>query len=328
MMAPTALAGRRILVTGSDGFIAAAIVGRLRHLDCTIRRLHRPGSPGAPVEGLARIEDVAGDARDPEVWERALPGIDLVFHLAAQTSARVADDDPPLDFDRNVRPLLQLLEHCRHRGTRAGVVFASTTTIAGVPTQLPVDESQPDCPLTAYDVHKRMAELYLRWYALQGFVLGASLRLTTVYGPGPLSARADRGILNQMVRRALTGEPLTAYHPSDRLRDYVFVDDVAQAFLAAAGHLDHMAGDHFVIGSGVGTSLLEALELVAEQAARVTGRRVSVVEVDPPVSPSPIEARHFVADVRRFSALTSWRPSVKLSEGIERTVRAAAEALR
>jgi nucleoside-diphosphate-sugar epimerase len=275
--------------------------------------------------GLAEVSDLEADLRSPGVWDGALAGIDLVLHLAAQTSARVADADPASDFDANVRPLLLLLEHCRREGPRLGVVFASAATVAGIPDRLPVDEDAPDRPLTAYDVHKQIAEIYLRCYAARGIVRGAALRLTNVYGPGPGSRHKDRGILNQAIRRALAGEALTVYRPADRVRDYLYVDDAALAFLAAAAHLPRLGDGHFLVGSGQGTSLRQAWDLAADAAARATGRRVAVLEVDPPEPQSPIEARHFVADVRRFGGLTGWSPRVSLAEGIERTVESGLE---
>jgi nucleoside-diphosphate-sugar epimerase len=315
-----ALAGRCILVTGGSGFIASAILARLREVRCRVRRLVRPSRGTFEGGGLAEITDLEADVQAEDVWAAALAGVDLVLHLAAQTSSSVADADPASDLEANVRPLLRLLEHCRRGGLRPGVVFASAATVVGRCERLPVDESPPDDPLTAYDVHKLMAETYLRWYTRRGIVRGASLRLTNVYGPGPESRRPDRSILDRTIARALAGEALTVHRPTDRVRDYLYVDDAALGFLAAAANLTRLDGRHFVVGSGRGTTLREAWDLVAGTVARTTGRRVEVLETDPPFPPSPIEARHFVADPRRFSDLTGWRPRVALPEGIARAV--------
>ncbi len=145
-----------------------------------------------------------------------------------------------------------------------------------------------------------MAEQYLRWYSEQGFVRGVTLRLANVYGPGPRSSCADRGILNQMIRRALAGEPLTVYGPGDQVRDYLYVEDAARAFLSAAASEEALNGKYFVIGSGVGHTIAEAMEIVAERCALRTGKRVPVVHVKPPAILSPIEQRHFIADSGLF----------------------------
>jgi nucleoside-diphosphate-sugar epimerase len=272
------------------------------------------------VKGAAGVIDVSGDIRDPEVWERNLEGVDFVFHLAAQTSTYQANDDPVADQAVNLMPMLHLLEACRRRGTRPTVCFASTVTVAGIPERLPVDETHPNHPLTVYDLHKQMAEQYLRWYAEQGAVRGVTLRLANVYGPGPRSSRSDRGILNQMMRRALAGEPLTVYGAGDQLRDYAYVEDVARAFIAAARHSEKLNGGCFVIGSGQGHTIAGAMGMIAERAAARTGIAVEVRHVAPPGSLSPIEQRNFIADPRRFCEATGWHARYSLAEGIDLTM--------
>lgn len=315
-----AFAGQRILVTGGAGYLAANLIGLLKDVDCCVFRLDLPGALLVPVKGIVQVEDLTGDVRERATWERTLEGVDMIFHFAAQTSAYVANEDPPADLESNVLPMLHLLEICRQRGWRPTVLFSSTVTVAGIPTRLPVDETHLDNPMTVYDLHKLMAEQYLKWYVSQGIVRGAILRLANVYGPGPKSSSSDRGILNQMIRKALGGEPLTVYNPGDRLRDYVCVDDVARAFLEAARNIEAVNGQHFIIGSGRGHTLAQAMNLVADRVALKTGRQVAVRYIDPPSPQAPIEARNFVADTQRFSKATGWRVHYPLAEGIDRTV--------
>ena len=165
-----------------------------------------------------------------------------------------------------------------------------------------------------------MAEQYLKYYVRQGIVCGAVLRLANVYGPGPESCRADRGILNQMTRRALAGEPLTVYGRGSQLRDYVYIEDVIRAFLEATRMIDRLNSKHFVIGSGQGYTIAQAMNLVSERAALKTGSRVSVIHIDPPSPQSPIESRNFVADSSQYSQATGWQPRYSLAEGIDRTI--------
>lgn len=317
---PEFFSKKKILISGGTGYLASGIIALLKDVDCRITRLGRSEEGRAEVKGAARITELTGDIRDPAVWKRSLDGVDILLHLAAQTSTYVANADPLADHAINVLPMLQLLECCRQSGLRPTVVFASTVTVAGIQKHLPVNESHPDHPLTVYDLHKQMAEKYLRWYSEQGFVRGVALRLSNVYGPGAQSSSADRGILNQMIRRALAGEALTVYGTGKQLRDYLYIEDAARAFLAAAASAEVLNGNFFVIGSGVGRTIVEAMETVAERCALRTGRKVAVVHVDPPVALSPIEHRHFVADFGRFHQATGWAPRTPFVEGVDQTL--------
>jgi len=316
------LQGKTILISGGAGYLASALVELLKNIDCHIIRMQRQGSRPAPVTGTARISDLAGDVRDPMVWERSLAGVDYIFHFAAQTSTYIANADPLADQSANVQPMLHMLETCRRQAQHPTVCFSSTVTVAGIPARLPVNESHPDHPRTIYDLHKLMAEQYLRWYSEQGLVGGVTLRLSNVYGPGPSSSRADRGILNQMIRRSLAGETLTIYGAGDQVRDYLYVEDAARAFLAAALHSEALNGKCYVIGSGQGHTIAEAIGLVADRAKAKTGIPVPVQHVAPPKDLSPIEERDFVADSGRFSRATGWQARHTLDQGIELTLEA------
>lgn len=313
---------RRMLITGGAGYLASGLISLLKDVDCHITRLGRAEEKFGSVAGRARIESVVGDVRERAVWERALEGADIVFHFAAQTSVYVANQDAQADLEANVVPLLHLFEVCRRKGIQPIVLFAGTVTEAGIPTSLPVDESHPDHPVTVYDLHKLMAERYLKYYVSQGLVRGASLRLANVYGPGPRSSSADRGVLNMMVRRALAGEAITVYGQGKELRDYVYLEDVARAFVCAAAAIERTNGQHFVIGSGEGHTIAEAMTLVSQRVALRTGVEVPVVHIDPPQPQSPIEARDFIANTQLFNQLTDWRALFSLAAGIDRTIEA------
>jgi nucleoside-diphosphate-sugar epimerase len=286
----------------------------------SIRRFGRSEARPPAPSGGARVEDLVGDVRVRADVERALDGIDVVFHLASQTSVYVAEDDPPGDLDSNVRPMQHLLEACRLSGRPRTIVFASTVTVAGLTKELPVSEAVPDVPVTTYDVHKRMAEQYLEFYVRRGLVQGGTLRLANVYGPGPKSSRADRGVLNAMMRRALAGQPLKVYGTGEFVRDYVYVDDVARAFVKAAENADKLDGKHYVLSSGQGNTLRHAIGRVAALAEEHTGRAVAVEHVDPPATLSPIESRNFVGDITLLRKTTGYAPTVGLDEGIRRTI--------
>lgn len=314
--------GKRILITGGTGFMASNLVTHLSSLDCSIVRITRANAnTPASVPGRARYEYMGGNIGDRAFWEGALPGADFVFHFAAQTSAYFADEKPAVDWQANVLPMLSLLETCREKGHRPVILFSGTATQFGLPERVPVDESQPDRPVTIYDHHKIAAEAYLEHYARRGWARGATLRLVNIYGPGPANGKPDRGILNLMMRRALKGEALTLYGTGQQMRDYLFVTDAVAAFVAAAAHADAVNGLRFVLSSGEGHTLAEAFQLVAERAALLTGAQVPVVSVAPPTGLALIENRNFVGDSSRLRAATGWAPQTNLSAGIDFTLR-------
>lgn len=318
----SAFTGKRILIPGGSGYIAHNLVARLARVECQIVRVRRPGStaPADPAE-QARIEHLEGDLGTREFWERALPGADVVFHLAAQTSVYAADQNPADDWQANVLPMLTMLETCRERGHRPMIVFAGTATQFGLPERTPVDESFPDRPVTIYDWHKLSAETYLEHYVRQGWAQGATLRLANIYGPGPASGKADRGILNLMMRRALRGEALTLYGTGGLLRDYIYITDAVEAFIAVASHAETVNGRHFILASGEGHTLAQAFQLVAERAVLLTGEHAPVISVEPPAGLSRIEDRNFVGDIARLRVATGWEPRVSLQQGIDLTLK-------
>jgi nucleoside-diphosphate-sugar epimerase len=167
-----------------------------------------------------------------------------------------------------------------------------------------------------------MAENYLRHYVREGAVTGTILRLANVYGPGPASKRAERGVLNQMMRKALKGEALTVYGSGNHLRDYVYVGDVARAFKLAGCQAGELNGRHFVIGSGTGHTIARSAQLVAERAELMTGLPVPITVVEWPSATAPIEMRNFIANPEAFGRATGWRPAVDLVSGIDRTLAA------
>lgn len=312
--------GKRILITGGTGYLASAIISRLKTIDCKIVCLDRKKFSYELKDTVAEIIEIEGDVTRADIWGELLPHADLIFHFAAQTSVYVANDDPVKDLNINVYPIINILETCRKQNLKPVILFSGTATEAGIPERLPVDESHPDRPVTIYDLHKLTSENYLRSYVNQGFVNGAILRLANVYGPGPSSSSAGRGVLNIMIRRALNGEDLMLYGEGNLKRDYVYIDDVARAFLIAGTRIDIINGRYFVIGSGQACTLKEAFDLVAKRVALKTGKKVKVVSIEPPASLSPIENRNFIANSRNFSELTDWNPVYSLEKGIDSTI--------
>jgi UDP-glucose 4-epimerase len=313
--------GKNILVTGGNGYLGSNLINILKSINCKITILDRITGQNLENFNKAKIKECLCDIRDPDIWAGILDGIDLIFYFAGQTSVYKANENPKDDFAINVQPLSNLLEACRKYNCKPGILFSGTVTENGIPEKFPVNEMHPDKPVTVYDLHKLIAEYYLKCYSNRGIVQGAILRLANVYGPGPLSTNADRGILNMMVRRALNREELTLYGEGNFLRDYIFIDDVINAFLLSAMNMGIMNGNHFIVASGVSHSIREAFEIVRENVQNITNRNVKLISIEPPENLSPIESRNFVADISYLRDLVGWNPTINLNLGIITTIK-------
>jgi nucleoside-diphosphate-sugar epimerase len=308
-------------VTGGGGYVAGSLVPELLHAGYRVRRMARDASRlPALATSPELVEDFIGDLTRPDDLERAVAGVDAIFHLGSQTSVYVADQDPEADLSVSVLPTLRLLQACERRGGCPAFVFAGTVTVYGLVTRLPVDESFPPAPETVYDFHKLLAERYLVHYSKRGAVRGTSLRLANVYGPGPPSSRPDRGVLNTMVKRALAGQGLKIYGRGDFLRDYVYVGDVARAFVLAAEKPDAVNARPFIIATGRGTTVADAVHTVARLVTAKTGIAVPIENVPMPDGLSPIETRNFIGDPRALAEAVGFSATTTLEQGVEKTI--------
>ncbi len=303
------------VVTGARGYIGSALAERLVGEGRALRLVSRFAAD-APALRHARVQHVQADLRDEASWSALLEDAQAVVHLSARTDLRAAEADAAGDAALNVAPVRALVRAAKACGRRVPVIFASTVTIVGAVHANPVGERTPDNPCTVYDRHKRDCETILREATRDGIVAACSLRLCNVYGRGATSVNANRGLLNAVMRRAAQGEPLTLYGAGDYLRDFIFIDDVVDAFCRAlaAEHLRN--GAHYVVATGRGHTLAEAFALVAQAALRYCGRRVEVRHVPEPADLHPIEKRNFVGDSTLLQSLTGWRPRVALEAGI------------
>ena len=305
-----------ILITGASGYLASRLVPAVLARSRDVRLLSRRQPP---VIERARYFCGSPDG-DPHQLKEAVRGARTIFHLAGQTSVAEAKRDPYGDLRANVTGMLRLLELAAATSPRPTIVFAGTVTQAGIPPTEMLDESAPDRPITVYDIHKLTAEKHLAAASALGSVTGVTLRLANVYGPGAQSAAPDRGVLNRLIRIAVSGEPLTVFGDGRQLRDYTFIDDVIEALVLAAEHAAAIAGRYFVIGSGDRRTMADIIQTVAGRAASRFGRPVPVTRAEPPAGQDPIDSRSYGVNATAFMTATGWAPRTRLEDGIDRTL--------
>ncbi len=267
----------KVLVTGASGLIGTALVDKLRggsnSIFCQSRSFHEDEL------GVKWIKhDLISDS-----WDcLSLPKIDVIYHLAGQTSTYSARQNPIADLSANVLTLLNMLEYFKMQAHPPFIVLAGTVTEVGLTDQLPINESFPDFPITFYDLSKLTAEKYLKLYVKERFVNGCCLRLPNVFGRMKSGQMLDRGIIDKVYRRAIAGQNINLYGDGSFIRDYLFLDDVVSALVLASENIERTNGRMFCLGSGQGITLKDAFLKVIAAAALVTGKKVELVQVPPP----------------------------------------------
>jgi UDP-glucose 4-epimerase len=294
----------RAIVTGGAGFIGSHLVDRLagRGDEVYVVDDLSSGRRGNLVPGT-ELHEI--DVRDPVVEGLGAElQCDVVFHLAAQADVATSVQRPAFDADVNVVGTVRMLEAARVAGAR--VVFASSGGAIYGECERPAREEDEPRPLSPYAVSKLAGEEYVAaWNRLHG-TSHVALRLGNVYGPGQ-KPTLEGGVVAIFLERLSSGEEMQIFGDGTQTRDFIHVDDVVAAFLAAAA-----AGSGvYNIGTGVETSVTELHRLCVEAAG---------VEREPRYAPSrPGDLQRSVLDVRRAASELRWRPETPLDAGLART---------
>jgi len=300
----------RALVTGGAGFIGSNLVDGLLargdevHVLDDLTTGRRENLGGALARGARLHEGSVAEPPDVEAALRAARA-EVVFHLAAQIDVRRAVADPAHDAQVNVVGTAVLLEAARRAGVRR-VVFASTGgAIYGDAEAIPTREDTPAAALSPYGASKAAAESYLELYARLHGLSTFALRLANVYGPrqDPLG---EAGVVAMYCGAAGDGRSATVFGDGRQTRDFVYVGDVVEAFLAAG---DAPVTGRANVGTGRETTVLELAQALGLET-RHEPERVG-------------EVRRSCLDVARAHELLGWEARTPLREGLERTLAAA-----
>jgi UDP-glucose 4-epimerase len=307
------------MITGGLGFIGSNLARALVHLGADVllvdSLIPEYGGNLFNIDGIeTRLRVNVADVRQQSTMNYLVRDRDVIFNLAGQVSHIDSMRDPETDLEINCRAQLTLLEACRRYNLGTKVVFAGTRQVYGRPASLPVDESHLVRPTDINGINKAAGEYYHLVYNNVFGVRACSLRLTNVYGPRQLVKHNRQGFIGWFIRLAVEDREIQVYGDGSQLRDFVYVDDVVDAFLRA-GACDAVNGDVFNVGGAEPISHRDLVELLIETAG---SGRMTFVEWPP--EKKAIDIGSFYTDSSKFCSATGWRPGVGLREGFRRTI--------
>ncbi|MFP5327466.1 MAG: NAD-dependent epimerase/dehydratase family protein [Acidimicrobiia bacterium] len=302
----------RALVTGGAGFIGSNLVDRLlaegNEVDVvdnltsgSLDNLAEARTSWGRALNFSNLDIRSGDLQD--LVSRRRP--EVVFHLAAQADVRVSVARPGFDADVNIMGTINVLEAARAAGTRKVIFASSGGTIYGDPdpVELPVRESHPQRPLSPYGVAKKAAGDYLHAYWQLHDLEYTALALANVYGPRQ-DPHGEAGVVAIFAGKLLGGERCKIFGDGEQTRDFVYVDDVVDAFARA---IDSASGLLLNIGTGREVSVNELYATMASAAG---------VDSAPEHAPERAgELRRSALDPNKARVHLGWRPWTSLKDG-------------
>lgn len=305
----------RILVTGAAGFIGSNLVDRLLSDGHQVVGVDNLSTGVVANLELANAYNVLSPRRFTlvplDIQAPELTGVvegtnpDVIFHLAAQADLGTSVSDPLFDARSNVLGTINLCEASRRAGVRR-IVYAACSGSDGTPVWPSSGGNTLGNLLSPYSAAKLAGEMYLRAYAAMYDLAPICLALANVYGPRqrPHGPGAMTAILGSAM---ITGRPFTVYREGSVASDYVYVDDVVEAFICAGSAPMEITGT-YTIGTGRRTTVDEVQRLIC-------------AVIDAPAAPGPAASRDGETHVAAPEMELGWKPTIDLAEGIERTVR-------
>lgn len=297
----------RVFVTGGAGFIGGHVVTsllRAGHEVTVLDNLSTGHAEAVPSE----VDFIQGDLRDEFNLKGWLQGHDAVIHLAALVPVPTSVRRPVEFAENNVVNTVRLLEAMHQTGVKR-IVFSSSATVYGLPKSLPLREDAPlGVQSNPYGATKVSAEAFVAAYQRLYDFDATILRYFNPYGPNEL-CDPETHLVPNVIRNALAGKPVPVYWKGEQVRDYIYVEDLAEAHVAV---LDVPGLSTFNVGSETGVKVNDVINAVSA----ILGQELQVDDLGE--RPGDVPALYAASDHLR--ATTGWRAKVPLDEGLRRTV--------
>ena len=301
---------KHIIVAGGAGFIGSNIASRLineRHRVTVLDNL----STGREENIPSRADFIKMDLEKRESYAH-LENVncDAVFHLVGQSSGPISFNNPFYDLQSHILSTFWLLEWSKKKGVPR-FIYASSMAIYGEPNYLPVDENHPLQPKTFYAAAKISAEAYIKFYQTLG-INTTILRLFSVYGPGQNLKNKMQGMVSIFLSYILEGMPVVVKGSKDRFRDFIYIDDVVDAWLKCFDK-PGTYGKTYNLASGKKIKVEELLNALK----RLSGNRNYPVEYK---GSTPGDQFGIVADIKQIIQDLEWEPKFDLQTGLKKMV--------
>lgn len=309
-------AGRKVLVTGADGFIGSHLAERLVALGADVRAFcfyNSNGSlgwlDGAEPAVRNRLDVRLGDIRDARFVEESCRGVDTVFHLAALIAIPYSYTAPESFVDTNVKGTLNVLEGARRAGCRR-MVNTSTSEVYGTPDSVPIRETHPLQGQSPYSASKIAADKFCEAYYRSFKVPVVTLRPFNTYGP----RQSTRAVLPTILVQLLAGKKAVKLGRLDPKRDLTFVADTVEGFVKAA-EVEGVEGEVFQLGTGQTVSIGELFDA----SCAALGVKARAIQEQERLRPDNSEVMVLLSDPSKARSVLGWEALVSLKEGLRRT---------
>ncbi|MFN3848517.1 MAG: NAD-dependent 4,6-dehydratase LegB [Spirosomataceae bacterium] len=311
------LKGKKVLVTGADGFIGSHLVERLLAEGCQVKAFVYYNSFNSwgwldtfSKETLSQIEIFSGDVRDPHGVREAVKGVDVVFHLAALIAIPYSYYSPESYVDTNIKGTLNILQACRDLNVEK-LLVTSTSEVYGTALYVPIDEKHPRQGQSPYSATKigadSLADSFYRSFNLPVIIV----RPFNTYGP----RQSARAVIPTIITQLLNGAEqikLGALHPT---RDLLFVKDTANGFVEIAKS-EKTNGQEINIATQNEISILD----LAEKLISLINPKAQIVSDDVRLRPEKSEVERLLGSNQKIKELTDWTPNSTLEQGLLQTI--------
>lgn len=301
----------KVVIFGGGGFIGSTIADRLLVEGHSLRIFERPRvQPYREFTDIEEVEWVAGDISSMHDVNDAIHGVDAVLHMVSTTLPKSSNDDPIFDVQSNVIGSLHILNAMVTHRVPTIVFISSGGTVYGNPLYLPLDENHPTNPVVSYGITKLAIEKYLQVYERLYGIKAITLRVANPYGKRQRLETAQ-GAVGVFLHHAIKGTTIEIWGDGSVTRDYIHVNDVAEAFSRALVYSGVQR--LFNVSSGVGTSLNDLV-------ARIEGVLGQSIERHYLPARSFDVPSNVLCNALARSEL-KWTPLVSLEEGIGQTAQ-------